>query len=112
MGVCLTENWFWVECHKVQYWDSNSNDTKVYSKLKRSNNDDDLQKDLEKLEKWSEKWQMLFNFDKYKCLRQGHGNPNLTYKMGNVDIGTTSKEKDLRVTLSANLNVAEQCRSS
>ena len=53
---------------------------KLYSKIKWSNNDDDLQKDLEKLEKWLEKWQMLFNFDKCKCLHLGQVNLNLTYK--------------------------------
>ena len=45
-----------------------ADDTKLYSKVKMSNNDNDLQKDLEKLEKWSEIWQMLFNFDKCRCL--------------------------------------------
>ena len=52
---------------------------------------------------------MAFSFDKYKCLRLGHKNPNLTDKVGTVDIYTTSKENDLRVTLSANLRVYEQC---
>ena len=30
--------------------------------------------DLDKLVKWSEKWQMLFNFRKCKCIHIGHGN--------------------------------------
>ena len=33
-----------------------------------------------KLVKWSEMWQMVFNFNKCKCLHLGHKNANLTYK--------------------------------
>ena len=31
---------------------------------------------------WSEKWQMLFNFGKCKCLHTGHGNEDAQYTMG------------------------------
>ena len=43
-------------------------DTKVFRKV---NNDGDkqlLQNDLDKLVKWSEKWQMLFNYGKCKYM--------------------------------------------
>ncbi len=33
-----------------------------------------LQDDIDDLIKWSEKWQMLFNFEKLKCIRAGRGN--------------------------------------
>ena len=33
--------------------------------------------DIDKLVKWSEKWQMLFNFGKCKCLHTGSGNTNI-----------------------------------
>ena len=36
--------------------------------------------DLDRLVKWSEKWQM-FNFGKCKCLHTGHGNLDVNYKM-------------------------------
>ena len=45
---------------------------------------------------------MLFNFGKCKCLHTGHGNLNVNYKMGATVLGTTVKEKDLGVTISAN----------
>ena len=70
-----------------------ADDTKV---LRRVNNDGDkqhLQNNLEKLVKWSEKWQMLFKFGKCKCLHTGHGNLDVNYKMGD----TVLKEKDLGV---------------
>ena len=47
-------------------------------------------------DKWSEKWQMLFNFGKCKCLHIGPGNTSMTYEMGGTILSTTVKEKDLR----------------
>ena len=68
-----------------------------------------LQNDLDRLVKWSEKWQMLLHFGKCKCLHTGHGNLNVNYKMGDTVLGTTVKEKDLGVTISADIKVSEQC---
>ena len=53
-----------------------------------------LQDDLDKLVKWSEKWQMLLNFGKRKCIHIGHGNMDEEYKMGDAVIGRTTQEKD------------------
>ena len=44
-----------------------------------------------------------------KCLHTGHGNLDAIYEMGNTVLGTTVKEKDLGVTISADMKVAEQC---
>ena len=55
-----------------------------------------LQNDLSKLVKWSEKWQMLFNFRKCKCLHTGRGNLDVNYKMGDTDSGYYCKRKGLR----------------
>ena len=55
-----------------------------------------------------EKWQML-NFWKYKCVHTGHGNLDVNYKMGNTVLGTTVKEKDLGVTIRADIKISEQC---
>ena len=48
---------------------------------------------------------MLFNFGKCNCLHTGHGNGDAQYTMG----GTTLKEKDIEVTISADMKVSEQC---
>ena len=50
-----------------------ADDTKMF---RRVNNDDEkqhLQNELDRVVKWSEKWKMLFNFVKCKCLHTGHG---------------------------------------
>ena len=86
-----------------------ADDTKVFRKVTNDTDKQSLQDDLEKLVKWSEKWQMLFNFGKFKCIHIGHGNMDEEYKMGDVVLGRTTQEKDLGVTFNADMKVSEQC---
>ena len=58
------------------------------------NNINNLYNELEKLVKWSEKWQMLFNFGKCNCLHTGHRNLYIHYNLGDKVLGTTVKEKE------------------
>ena len=64
--------------------------------------------DIDKLVRWSEKWQMLFNVGKCKCLHTGPGNTSMNYEMGGTILSKTGKEKDLGVTMNANMKVSEQ----
>ena len=86
-----------------------ADDTKLFRKVNTDGDKQHLQNDLDRLVKWSEKWQILFNFGKCKCLHTGHGNLNVNYKMGDTVLCTTVKEKDLGVTISADMKVSEQC---
>ena len=43
-------------------------------------------------------------------LHIGPGNTSMTYEMGGTILSTTVKEKDLGVTMNANMKVSEQCR--
>ena len=53
---------------------------------------------------------MLFNFEKCKCLlHTGHGNEEGQYTLGCTVLNTTVKEKDLGLTISADMKVSEQC---
>ena len=87
-----------------------ADDTKLFTKTKEIGDTFFLQDDIDKLVKWSEKWQMLFNFGKCKCLHIGQGNTSMTYEMGGTILSTTVKENDLGVTMNANMKVSEQCR--
>ena len=87
-----------------------ADDTKLFTKTKEIEDKPNLQDDIDKLVKWSEKWQMLFNFGKCKCLHIGPGNTSMTYEMGGTILSITMKEKDLGVTMNANMKVSEQCR--
>ena len=70
-----------------------ADDTKVFRKVTNYTDKQSLQDDLDKLVKWSEKWQMLLNFGKCKCIHIGHGNMNDEYTMGNAVLGRTFKRK-------------------
>ena len=69
-----------------------------------------LQDDIDKLVRWSEKLQMLLNFGKCKYLHTRPGNTGINYEMGGTILSETVKEKDLGVTINANMKVSEQCR--
>ena len=56
-----------------------ADDTKLFRKVNTDGDKQHLQNDLDRLVKWSEKWQMLFNFGKCKCLHTRHGNLNVNY---------------------------------
>ena len=85
-----------------------ADDTNVFRKVTNVTDKQRLQ-DLDKLVKWSEKWQMLLNFGKCKWIHVGHGNMDEEYKMGDAVLGRTTQEKDLGVTFSADMKVSEQC---
>ena len=87
-----------------------ADDTKFFRKIEGNGDKQQLQDDIDKLIKWSEEWQMLFNFQKCKCLHAGHGNTGVNYEMGGTILCKTVKEKDLGVTMNANMKVSEQCR--
>ena len=87
-----------------------ADDTKVFTKVSSAIDKQSLQVDLDKLVKWSEKWQMLLHFGKCKCTHIGHGNMDEEYKMGNAVLVRTTQEKDLGITFSADMKVSEQCR--
>ena len=45
------------------------------------------------------------NFGKCKCLHRGHENLDVKYNMGDSVLGTIVREKDLGVTISADMKV-------
>ena len=86
-----------------------ADNTKVFRKFIHDTDKQSLQDDLDKLVKWSEKLQMLFNFGKCKCIHIGYGNMDEEYKMGGAVLGRTTHKKDLGVTFRGDMNVSEQC---
>ena len=87
-----------------------ADDTKLFRKVKEIGDNFFLQDDIDKLVKWSDKWQMLFNFGKCKYLHTGSINTGMNHEMGGTILSKTVKEKDLGVTMNANMKVSEQCR--
>ena len=76
-----------------------ADDTKVFRKVTNVTDKQSLQDNLDKLVKWSEKMQMIFNFGKYKCIHIGHGSMDEEYTMGGAVLDITTQENDLGVTM-------------
>ena len=68
-----------------------ADDTTGFRKVQTDEYKRHLQNYLDKLVTCSEKWQILLNFGKCKCLGTGHGNLDVNYKMGDNILGTTIK---------------------
>ena len=73
-----------------------ADDTKLFRKTKEIGDNFFLQNDIDKLVKWSEKWQMIFNFGNCKCLHPGPGNTSMNYEMGGT-IYTIIRHKSVDV---------------
>ena len=78
-----------------------ADDTKLYSTVPK--NHDQIQEDLNKMQEWSEEWQLRFNASKCKVMHLGkQANPE-SYKMsgngGEVELEETEMEKDLGVNV-------------
>ena len=67
-----------------------------------------LLEDLHSMYKWSQDWQLLFNFTKYKCMHIGYNNPNYDCFMGDERIESIDIEKDPGVRIHKSLKVKEQ----
>ena len=62
-----------------------------------------IQHDLDELDKWANKWQMAFNSTKCKSLHLGNNNSKHQYSMGNTTLSQTTAERDLGVNIDDSL---------
>ena len=69
-----------------------ADDSKLFRKTKEIGDKQKLQDDIDKLVRWSEKWQILFNVGKCKCIHTGPGNTGMNYAMGGTILSKTGKE--------------------
>ncbi len=81
-----------------------ADDTKVYNK---SNQCNILQDDLDKLNRWSNKWLLPFNVEKCKVIYYGKSNPNVEYIMEGKELASDTTIKDLGITFQSNLKFDE-----
>ena len=80
-----------------------ADDSKIYCRVPKVNNvkpelegaHEALQKDLDELQKWAEKWKMSFNVNKCKIMHLGFGNVNHEYNLNGTVLTETVEEKDL-----------------
>ena len=73
-----------------------------------------MQKDIDKLLEWADRWQMEFNAKKCKVLHFGRSNPCYSYTMGGyapggVVLESIEEEKDIGVMIHKSLKPSTQC---
>ena len=89
-----------------------ADDSKLFSRIvadknkhkDNHNGHEALQRDLNAVRDWADRWKMEFNVDKCKIMHLGTTNPRHTYTMGGNDLAVTSEEKDLGVLIDDRLN--------
>jgi hypothetical protein len=86
-----------------------ADDTKGGKVIETMDDRDKLQRALDCLCDWAEKWGMSFNLAKCKIMHVGPHNPGYEYFMGGTKLGTTEEEKDIGVTVTRNLKPSVQC---
>ena len=69
-----------------------ADDTKIFGRVDSEMDREVLQRDLDRLVQWSERWQMRFNVDKCKDIHLGRGNAGGGYVMNGGVLGTVSEE--------------------
>jgi hypothetical protein len=78
-----------------------ADDTKLYTKVSEEEGVQDLQDDINSLDRWAREWQLSFNSSKCKVMHIGHKNPRKIYHMTqdgtSVNLETTELEKDIGV---------------
>ena len=84
-------------------------DTKVFTKVKTTENCDKLQADINWLsDEWTRDWMLKFNANKCKRMHIGRKNTKYTYRMEDKILDEAKEEKDLGVWLKNNLNPEKQ----
>ena len=82
-----------------------ADDTKIYDDI---GNQNEIQEDLFRMQKWTEKWNLYFNVLKCKVMHIGKSNPKNPYYMKIEDekqkLEVCDEEKDLGITFDSNLN--------
>ena len=76
-----------------------ADDTKGLKEINGPEDREKLQRALDKLERWAEKWGMKFNIPKCKIMHVGPHNPGYAYTMSGQQLVEVEEEKDIGVTV-------------
>jgi len=88
-----------------------ADDTKIFTKISRSNPISTLQEDINICEQWSLDWQLPFNTSKCKILHLGTFNPRHSYTMFGCTLEEVTEEKDLGIIIENQLKFDAQTTS-
>ena len=96
-----------------------ADDSKIFTRIvseknhktNTANGREALQKDLNSVIEWANKWKMEFNVDKCKVMHLGKSNPKNNYKMAAVNLEETVEERDLGVLIDNKLNFGKHIQT-
>ena len=80
-----------------------ADDAKIYRRVNGPQDVEPLQSDLDKVNKWSEKWLLKFNENKCTVMHFGATNNNYSYFLGDTLLSPSDLEKDLGIHLTPDL---------
>jgi hypothetical protein len=86
-----------------------ADDTKIGKTVQSEEDKLELQRAIDSLTEWAEKWGMAFNVAKCKIMHFGHENPGFEYTMSGQKLDTTEEERDIGVMVTKNLRPSAQC---
>jgi hypothetical protein len=86
-----------------------ADDTKIGNRADNMTNAINLQKDLDKIVSWANKWEMSFNYDKCKVMHIGTNNVKYNYLMLGRQLKITDEERDLGIKITSNLKWTKHC---
>ena len=89
-----------------------ADDTKIYGRVDCWEDRNRLQKDLERLVDWADRWQMSFNVGKCKVMHLGGHNLEWNYVMSQQRLKVVREERDLGVVLRDDLKVSSNCQQA
>ena len=95
-----------------------ADDSKIYCKVPRGNkvlpelegSHELLQKDLDELQGWADKWKMAFNVNKCKIMHLGYDNGKHEYNLNGETLMETKEEKDLGVLIDNELKFSSHIK--
>ena len=89
-----------------------ADDTKVARIVESEADARELQRDIDRMYEWADKWKMAFNIKKCRVMHIGKKNNEFEYYIGGANIESAKEEKDLGVWVESTLKPTTQCESA
>ena len=89
-----------------------ADDTKVAKIVESLEDGNEMQKIIDNIAAWANKWGMEFNAKKCKILHVGKKNPKRKYFMNGLELEQAKEEKDLGVWVEESMKPSKQCAAA